>query len=44
MNEPTSSSVSDADGYVIIKDLIDSIFNILTVFIRRWEIQTYLLT
>jgi hypothetical protein len=41
MNEPTSSSVSDANRDVIIRDLIDSIFKILPVFTCRWEMQTY---
>jgi hypothetical protein len=30
------------DRYVINRQLLDSIFNIFQVVIRRWEIQTYL--
>jgi hypothetical protein len=36
-----SSSVSDVDRYVIVMKLLDSIFNMLSVFIRRWEIRSY---
>jgi hypothetical protein len=35
------SSVNDVARSVIIRNLIDFIFNVLPVFIRRWEIQIY---
>jgi hypothetical protein len=41
-NEGESSSVSDVYRYVIIWNLLNYISNILPVFIRRWEIQTFL--
>jgi hypothetical protein len=31
--------VSDVDSYVIIRKLLDSIFNIFPAFIRQWEIH-----
>jgi hypothetical protein len=34
----TSSSVGD----VMTSKILDVIFNILPIYIRRWEIQTYL--
>jgi hypothetical protein len=37
----SSSSLSDVDRYVIIRNILNFIFNILSLFIRRWEIQTY---
>lgn len=37
----TSSLVSDVGRYVIIGQLLDVIFNILLLFICRWEIQTH---
>lgn len=40
-NEGTSSSVSDLDSYVIIPNILDSIFHILLGLICQWEIQTY---
>jgi hypothetical protein len=40
-NEGTSSPVSDVDRYVTIRKLLDSMFSILPVFLRRLEIQTY---
>jgi hypothetical protein len=41
-NEGGSWPVSGVDRYVIIRKLLDSIFNIIPVLIRRWDIQTYL--
>lgn len=41
-NESASSSVNDIDRYVTITKLIDFIFNILPIFICRWQIQTHL--
>jgi hypothetical protein len=35
-----SSSVSDVDSFVTIRKLLDYIFNILPVFVRRWGILT----
>lgn len=32
-------SVSDVDGYIIVRKLLDSIFAIFPLFIRRWEFQ-----
>jgi hypothetical protein len=40
-NEGVSSLVSGVDSYIIRK-LLDSIFNILSVFVRWWGFQTYL--
>jgi hypothetical protein len=40
-NEATSSSASDIDRYVIIRNLLNSAFDILPVFIPWWEIETY---
>jgi hypothetical protein len=37
-----SWEAGDVDHYVIIRKLLDYIFNVLPVFIRRWEVQTYL--
>lgn len=37
-NEAVSSSVSDTDLYVIIRDLLDSVFNILLVLMCPWNI------
>jgi uncharacterized membrane protein len=34
--------VSDVDRHVIIGKLLEFIFIILSVILRRWEIQTYL--
>jgi hypothetical protein len=31
----------EANRYIIIRNLLDSTFNTLQVFIRRWEIRTY---
>jgi hypothetical protein len=31
----------DVYHYVVVKKVLDSIFNILQVFICQWEIQTY---
>jgi hypothetical protein len=33
------SSVSDVGSSVIIRKLVDCIFNIILVFIRQWQIQ-----
>jgi hypothetical protein len=33
--------VSDVDRYVIIRNVLGSIFSILPVFIIQWEIQKY---
>jgi hypothetical protein len=41
-DEDVTSSVSDEDNYVIVRKLLDYIFNMLSVVIRRWEIRTYL--
>jgi hypothetical protein len=41
MNHGASQPVSDVHHYVIIKKMLDSIYNILLVFIRQWQIQTY---
>jgi hypothetical protein len=41
-NEVASSSDSEVERYVIIRNLSHSIFDILSVFICRREIQTYL--
>jgi hypothetical protein len=38
----TSLSAHDVDLYIIITATLDSIFNILLVFIQQWEIQKYL--
>jgi hypothetical protein len=42
--EGASSSVSDVEGYYVYgyTKLLDLIFNILLVFIRRWKIRTFL--
>jgi hypothetical protein len=40
MNEGTSSSISDVNRYVINKKFQYSIFNILLLFVCRWEIHT----
>jgi hypothetical protein len=37
-NEGGSSSVSDTGFYVIIRELLDSVFNILPVFTCQWNI------
>jgi hypothetical protein len=34
--------VSDKDRQVTNRNLLNSIFNILPIFIRRWKIQIYL--
>lgn len=36
-----SSSVSDMDGYVIVRKVLDSVLNIFPLFICWWEIQAY---
>jgi hypothetical protein len=41
-NKTASSSVSDTGRYITLTNLLDSIFITLAVFIRLWEIQTYL--
>jgi hypothetical protein len=41
-SEGASSSFNDVDGYVVIRKLLDSNWNIHPVFVRRWEIQTYI--
>jgi hypothetical protein len=33
--------VNDVDRYVIIRKLLDSIFNTLPILIRRWKTKTY---
>jgi hypothetical protein len=40
-NESASSSVMNIHNYIIIRKLQVSIFNMLTIFISRWEIHTY---
>jgi hypothetical protein len=35
-------SLSDVNRYVTVRKLLDSTFNILSVFIRLWEIKKYL--
>jgi hypothetical protein len=40
-NKGASLSVGDVDGYVIIRKLLDPIFNILPVIICRCKIHTY---
>jgi hypothetical protein len=40
--EGVTSSNNGVHRYVIIRNSLDSIFNILPVLIRRWEIQTCL--
>lgn len=37
-NEAVSTSVSDTDFYVIIRELMDSVFNILPVLMCQWNI------
>jgi hypothetical protein len=37
VKEDFSCPVNDVDRYVIARKLLDSIFNILALFIRRWE-------
>jgi hypothetical protein len=41
-NEGASSSVSDVGRYAIIMNLLRSAINVISAFVRRWEIQTYL--
>jgi hypothetical protein len=36
-----SSPFSDVNSYIIIRNLLYSIFDIFPVFIRTWEIETY---
>jgi hypothetical protein len=36
----SSSLVSDVNRYAIIRELLDSVFNTLLVFIHWWKIQT----
>jgi hypothetical protein len=40
-NKGVSLYVSDVDHYNIIRNLVDSIFNILSIFTHQWKIQTY---
>jgi hypothetical protein len=40
-NRGVSSSISDPDHNMIIRKLVDSILNILLVFIDWWEVQMY---
>jgi hypothetical protein len=40
-NEAASLSLIDSDLYVFITKLLDHVFNMLSVFVRRWGIQTY---
>jgi hypothetical protein len=37
-----SSSLSDVDRCVVIRNLLDSILNMHPVYIGQWEIQTYI--
>jgi hypothetical protein len=37
VNTATSSPADDVHHYVILKNLLDSIFNNLPVFMRQWE-------
>jgi hypothetical protein len=39
-NERASLLVCDADLYVIVRKLLDSVLNVTPAFTRRWEIQT----
>jgi hypothetical protein len=39
--EGTSLSLTDVNGYVIIRNLLYYIFRILHVFIRQWQIKYY---
>jgi hypothetical protein len=39
-HDGTSSSVSDVVRYFIIRNLFHTIFNIIPIFIRGWEIHT----
>jgi hypothetical protein len=41
-NKDTSPSVSDLDGYIVIRKLLDSIFPVLLALICQQEIQTSL--
>jgi hypothetical protein len=41
-NECASSLGSDVDFYVIIRELLDSVFNIFPVFMQQWGNQMYL--
>jgi hypothetical protein len=41
VSEVASSSDGDVDRYVIIRKLVDAVFNMLPVFIRQWEVQIY---
>jgi hypothetical protein len=40
-NERAPSAVSDVDCYVIIIKVLDFLFNILLVFLRPWEVNSY---
>lgn len=40
-NKGVSLYVSDADYYVVIRNLVDSIFSILSIFTHQWKIQIY---
>jgi hypothetical protein len=42
LDESASLSVGDVDPYIPIKNSPDSVFNLVPVFICRWEVQTYL--
>jgi hypothetical protein len=37
-----SSSVSDIDRYVIVRNTVDCVSNMLSVFTCHWEIHTHL--
>jgi hypothetical protein len=41
-NERSPSLISDVDCESAIRNLLESIFNILPVFMRQWEIETHL--
>jgi hypothetical protein len=40
-NEGTLSSASGIDSFIILRMLLDSVFNIFQIFIRLLEIRTY---
>jgi hypothetical protein len=44
VGKKNSSQISDIDHYIITRKILDSVFNILEIFIRQWEIETYLYT
>jgi hypothetical protein len=40
-NEGASSAVSDVERHIFIRESLKSLFNMRSVFVRRWEIETY---